>query len=132
MLGRLGLPIAFAIVLAVAALLVWRFEWWPAVPIAGLSTIVIIATRWPLDQGRVRRGAAGIAIALLLVAGGVFLFFLAQWGGAACEPCTDNSIWLWPGILAVLSGFGLLAWSIRSITRSTFPPSESSHPVSSR
>ena len=52
--------VGLAIVLAFAALLVWRFEWWPAVPIAILSTGVVLATRWPVDQRRLRLGALAI------------------------------------------------------------------------
>jgi hypothetical protein len=129
---RLGRPIGLAVVLAVAGLALWNFEWWPAIPIAGLATVVILATSWPLDQGRVRSGAVGVGFALLLIAGGAFLFFLAQFKARPCDACTDNSVWLVPGILAVLAGFGILAVSVLTIARSGRKPVDPPEPATSR
>jgi hypothetical protein len=132
LLRRLGFPLALATVLAVAAVLLWKLEWWPAVPIALLATLVIVATRWRLDQGRVRRAALGIALGLLLVAGGIFLFFLAQFQAVPCESCTDNSAWLWPGLFAMLTGMGFLVASLWTLAQAGQSPVESPPRVPSR
>jgi MFS family permease len=122
--------VGLAIVLAFAALLVWRFEWWPAVPIAILSTGVVLATRWPVDQRRLRLGALAIGASLVVTLAGFFLFLLSQFSpAAACDDCSDTNRWmLVPGLLILVVGLVGFAISGAMVVRSDDTPN---HPTAS-
>lgn len=116
MLWRQRVPIALAVVLALTTLLIWRFEWWPAIPIGVLTVIVLIATRWRLEQGRVRWAVLGVGAALVIGLAGFWFGLLGISRGARpCDNCADNSALPWPGLGLLVVGVALFLVSLRSL-----------------
>ena len=110
--------LALGAILSVAAVLIWPFEAWAAIPLVGLAVAVIVSGRWPVDHGGVIRAAVGIGLSLALGAAGAFMVLLSLYGPARpCDACTDNVILLMPGIGTLIVAIVLLAICARSISR---------------